>query len=335
MKNKRIKIGIIARCDNSGLGRMALDFYNNLPVEKVLIIKASYQNYPERFANGVDCLMGSPTLEEIDRFLEGLDVIVAFEEVYNWNAFSRAKERGIKTVLIPMYEWMPYKLPIDPDLFLCVSKKDYDEMEGNKVYIPWPIDRSKVPFKQRTKAETFIFNNGHGGFMGRNSLNEFLQAISLVKSDVKFKIRSQVLFQSVNDSRVEAEMGEMFYDNLWKEGDVFVFPHKFDGLSLPLNEAMSSGFAIITTDIYPYNEILPKELLIKPETTTRIKLTIKTRDIDAAIISPLEIAKKIDQIANQNITEYSNKSNELAEAWSWANLKNEYLKVFETLCKKP
>ena len=333
--SKKLKIGLIARCDNGGLGRLSQDFYENLPIHRVMALTVrDRENHLDRFPGAINPEKGVPSLEEIDAFLEGLDMVLTFETPYNWNIFSRAKERGIKTVLIPNYEWTPYKLTVDPDLLLCPSQFDYDELKGMGIdieYLPIPIDRKKLPFKLRKKAKTFIFNNGHGGYLGRNSYVELTQAIPLVKADVKFIIRSQIYPPDmINDSRVEYQLGDTLHENLWKEGDVFIHPHKFDGLSLPLNEAMSSGYPIITTDMAPYNGILPKELLIEPDAfgETKIERTIKY-----AVISPLKIAEKIEYIANKDITELSNKSNELAELWSWNNLKDKYLELFTKLCQ--
>lgn len=343
---QNVRIGIIARCDNSGLGVMTFDFFRNLVVSKVLLISASYENYHDRFdgyegTQVIKCARGMPALEEIDLFLEDIDVVVAFETPYNWNIFSRAKEKGVKSVLIPMYEWEPPndQFPAMPDLFLCPSKLDLDEMPKGepKVFIPTPINREILPFKRRTEAKTFIFNNGHGGFGGRNSLAEFLQAIPLVKSDVQFLIRSQVPFEPINDARVIVQMEELNYEDLWNEGDVYLHLHKYDGLSLPLNEAMSSGIIPIAPDFYPHNEFLPKEVLFEPEAEARVTLMPNFRDITTHLISPVAIAKKIDEVASwssEQIGALSDRMNELADEHSWKVLKPQIIHTLNALCQK-
>lgn len=335
------RIGLVARCDDSGLGIMSLDLFKNFIIEKTLVVTGSYENHYERYqefenSEAIICEFGTPMIEEINYFLKDLDLVIAIETPYNWNVFSKAKERGIKTILIPMYEWTQPndEIPAKPDLFLCPSSLDYDLMPNPKILLPTPINRKLIPFRERTEAKTFIFNNGHGGWGGRNSLNEFFQALPFIKSDIKFKVRTQVPFEdAINDSRVEMETGDIPYEKLWEEGDIALHLHKFDGLSLPLNEAMSSGMPIISINQKPQNTFLPKELLIEPEATTRIKIY---RDIDFSILSPFKIAEMIDKVANMSsdkIKELSQRSNELAEKWSWDNLKPEYLKVFNELCQ--
>ena len=338
MKNK-IRIGLVARADNSGLGTLSKSFYKNLPIDKVLLVQNNvYPIDPATYKDPIVCERGIPSLEEIREFLKDLDLIITFETPYNWNLLSEAKKEGVKTILVPNYEWLPQTLPVVPDLFLCPSKLDYDEVKNNTTtnsevkYLPIPIDDDLIPYKKREKARVFLFNNGHGGHLGRNSARELFEAISLIKEDVKFKIHSQQYFDSViNDSRVEIVYGEVPYRELFKDGDVFLHPHKFDGLSLPIQEALVAGMPVISTDIYPHNEYLPKEWMFKPETITK---TYVKREIEMAIINPVKLAQKITEWANKDISKESEKARKIGEQFLWSNLKEKYLKVFEDLCQK-
>lgn len=336
-KTKIPKIGLIARCDNGGLGIMSHDFYRNLPIEKALVVLSQYENFPSRFKDEYVCERGAPMLSEIDDFLEGLDVVLAIETPYNWTIFSRAKEKGVKTVLIPMYEWTKPELPEMPDLLLCPSEYDLEMLQDLKVektWLPVPIDRKQYPFQTRGGNKEFVFNNGHGGFMGRNSLTEFLYAITMIDDDVKFLVRSQVPFEAMPDTRIEANVGEIVQEDLWKRGDIYVHLHKFDGLSLPLQEAMSAGYPIISVNRPPYNKYLPKELLIEPEVVGKMMMN---REIEACTISAQAIAEKISEVAKmpkEKLQEISIQMGEQAQKWSWATLKKDYMKLFTELCQK-
>src|SRR5437588_13058307 len=105
------RLGIIARCDNTGLGVMTVDFFRNLMVQKVLVVPGALENHLDRFANrpgvSVICSTRVPTLGEINRFLENVNVVVAFETPYDWNIFMRGRQLGIMTVLITMYDLKP------------------------------------------------------------------------------------------------------------------------------------------------------------------------------------------------------------------------------------
>lgn len=335
---QNIKIGIVTRIDDGGLANMNLDWWKNVPeITKCLtILTGGYQNitrYPEQ----IICQQ-YPTLEEIDLFLKDIDVVIAFETPYNWNLFSKAKEKGVKTVLIPMYEWTDEKSPIDPDLYLCPSMMErdiYKYYPAKSEYFQNPIDRKVFKFKQREKANVFVFNNGHGGTKGRNGLIELLKAIPLVKSDVKFIINSQIPIPEIQDPRVKINVGNFkIRTELLEEGDVLVFPRMFGALSLPTWEALSCGMPVLSTDIYPFNEMLPKEWFFKPERIEKFQTSPLNRVIDASIVNPQAIADKIDEWANKDITAESQKANEIAEQFNWEKQKDNLLNILKELCEK-
>lgn len=332
-------MALVARCDDSGLGVLSLDIFRNFVFDKVLVVSSQYPGDPDRY-NGFEgtesrvCGMGVPSVEDIDWVTDDVDIVLTIETPYNWNVYRKAREKGVKTALMVMYEWLypAGEVQTHPDLYLCPTKVDFDNTPfGNKKLLQVPVNRNLIKYKTRKEAKTFIFNNGHGGFGGRNSMHEFLNAIPLVKSDVKFKVRTQVPVQSTNDSRLDIEHGEVAYEDLWKEGDIYVHLHKFDGLSLPLNEALAAGFPVMALDIEPHNEYLPKDFLITPE----VRGTMKTsRIIDIALVSPVAIAKKIDEIAampSEKIEEYSKLADKLAGDISWEALKPKYLEVLNEL----
>ena len=334
-----MRIGAICRVDNGGLGSLTYDFWKHiLEIKKELVITITDREHEEdltRYPKAIFCNR-YPTLEQIDFFLEDIDIVLIFETAYNWNIISKAREKGIKSVLMPMYEWSPYKLPTEPDLYLCPSKLDYDIFPEPKKYLPVPIDRKLFKFKQRTKAQTFVFNNGHGGSNGRNGLEELLEAIPLIKSDIKILIRSQLPILEINDPRVETRVANLKNRaDLYQEGDVFLFPHKFNGLSLPIQEALSCGMPILSTDFYPHNTYLPKKWLFKAKGFEKGQVNPASRIIDVAQLSPENIALKIDEFANKDITEDSQKANEIAEAMSWDKLHKDYIKLFKELLEKP
>lgn len=339
---KRFKLGLVTRCDDSGLGSLSQDFFKYLEPDKVMTVYGRYNNHPERFPNAIICNQGMPTLQQIRDFIKDIDVLITFETPYNWNLISEAKKAGVKTVIIPNYEWTSANPPVEPDLWLCPSKLDleiFKEEGRNAEYLPIPIDRTKIQFKLRTRANTFVFNNGHGGSIGRNSAREMMEAIARVTSNMvnppKFIFRSQVQIDAtIRLPNVSLLLGEATKDKLFDEGDVFVFPHKFDGLSLPIQEAMAAGMPVITTDFFPFNEILPKELLFPYDEKCKGKLDEDTREIDIHLIYPRDLADKIKEFAGQDITELSKKMNDLAETYSWFNLKDKYIELLNNLCQK-
>lgn len=323
---KESKIAFIARADNSGLGTMSWEFANHIPFEKVLVIKNGvYQVFPERFPNARVAHKDKISTNDIDWLLDGVTHLLTIETPYDYLFWKKARDKGVKIVFIPMYECVADRLPIYPDLYICPSKLDFDVMPKPKKLLSTPINRNRLPFKQRNKANVFLHNAGHGGITGRNGTSELLAAIPMIKEDVKVIINTQ---RPINYShpKVEIRVGnfENYWD-LWQEGDVFVFPHKFDGLSLPIQEALSVGMPVLSTAIYPFTTWLPQDWFILPEDVVKAKPAL--REIDYAIVTPKAIADKIDEWAGKDISKDSIQADTLARRLDWKELKDKYIQM--------
>lgn len=332
-----IRIGAILRADATGLGNQAQDWAANLPIQKGLVVWGEKPSDPSVFA-GLKlrvCEMGIPTLNEADWLLEDIDLLLIWETPYNWSIIKKAKEKGVKTIINPNYEWQLMDIPEEPDLWLCTNILNYDTIAtSNKVFIPQPINRGIFPFKLRKKARIFLFNNGNGGAWGRNCLKEFLEAINFVQADVRFVINSQVPVELINDKRISLTVGDQQIGDIWKEGDVFIHLRKFGAMSLPQNEAMSLGMPIIGVNRKPENTMFPPELLIESDAQYMHNCRQDTLPVVAEVVSPLKVAAKIDELANTDISELSKKMDKMADEWSWKRLKPEYIKCFEKLINK-
>jgi hypothetical protein len=329
-----IRIGMVVRADFTGLGNQSQDWVAQLPIAKVLVVWGQKQASPEIFKNleMKICEQQVPSLEEINWLLEDIDLAITLETPYNWNLISEARKKGIKTIINPNYEWLPIDIPEEPDLWLCTNILNYETIQTeNKIYLPQPINRDTFQFKKRKKARTFLFNNGNGGAYGRNGLREFAEAINFVKSDVKFIVNSQIPIEAINDKRVSARVGEQSLKDIWKEGDVFVHLRKFGAMSLPMNEAMSLGMPILGVNRNPENTYLPKELLVEPEGKYLLRCRDDVIEVEAFAFSPIKIAAKIDEWANKDISELSEKMNELAGKWDWNNWRDHYIETIYNL----
>lgn len=328
-----MKIGFIARGDNSGLGTLSWEFFNHLKPHKTLLVDpGNYKLFRERFPGAKQCPRGDMTMADMEWVLDGIDILLAIETPYRYTLFKMAKERGIKTVLIPMYECLPKHVPYEPDLYICPSELDYEFIgDKPKTLIPCPINTTSLPYLHRKKAETFVFNNGHGGGGGRNGADVLFKAIDLVKSDARFIINSQVGLPHMERDNVEVVIGnyEEYFD-IWGQGDVYVWPHKFDGLSLPVQEAVATGMPVLTTKFFPFTEWLPDEWLFEPSGVERKR--IFHVDIDVYDVDPQVLADKIDEWYGKDISADSVKAFEIAQERSWENLLPNYLKVFEDVC---
>jgi glycosyltransferase involved in cell wall biosynthesis len=322
-------LGFIARCDNTGLGVESADVARWLHPDRVLVVtgggpRERRDEFPERFASCPTRILidRAPTTAQLDELLVGLDTLLFIETPYDWSIVERAKQLGVKTVLRINYECLPEVLPIEPDVM--IAPIDWRQPSSVRV-LPFPVDRTRFPFRRRHQARTFVHVAGHQGLFGRNGTAELLQAIPLVESDVRFIIYSQNPIEAIDDPRLRLSIADC-PDNraFFAEGDVLVFPRRYGGQALAMNEALSSGMPVMMTDMPPQSSFLPKELLIQPQRFEKARVM---RDVDVAVIEPAAIARRIDEWANRDISRFSDWADAYAESISWPTLLPEYVRL--------
>ncbi len=325
------RLGIIGFAANSGLGTLTREFFDNLKPDKVLLVPMRYQEFPERFPGA----RRGVTRENLEWLLDGIDVLLTFETPVEWDVYAMARKRGVKTVLMPMYECMPATLPALPDVVLCPSTLDLEifrrELRDRCAvkYLPVPVNRKRVAYRRRRKALVFEHHAGHGGLLGRNGTSELLAAIPMLKSDAKVLIYTQKKID-YEHPKAEIRVGNFEdYWSIWGEGDVFVFPHKFDGLSLPIQEALASGMPVLGSAIRPFSGWLPNEWMIPVDEHTQMR--VFQRLVEVAIVKPDAIAASIDAMYGRDITSDSDEANRLAGALDWDKLRSAYTQFFNSL----
>jgi glycosyltransferase involved in cell wall biosynthesis len=305
--------GAIVLATDQGLGILAKSFFDHGLIDKVYIHPHSsrenhYYWYPETAR--------AATAEE----LLSCSTLLFFEEVFNWKLIAKARQLNVKTVLMPMYECTRNPLPLHPDVLITPSDLDQQYYPAG-VRINVPVE---VPWRKRTRARVFVHNAGNGGIGGRNGTKEVLEALQYVKSPIKLIVRSQVYFPFPRDKRLDFRLGTIPYDKLWEEGDVFLFPERFNGLSLPLQEAFASGMLVMAGDRFPINTWLPNAPLIPVEKYTKQRIAV---EFDCAQYTPQAIASKIDEWYDKDIREFSEQGRSWSELNSWTILKEKYKAV--------
>lgn len=320
-----MKIGAIGFATCQGLGVLLKDFYDNGIIDKVLTVKhRCYENYEGWYGD-------SYTKKQLDEFLDEIDVLLILETPFTHDALYRAREKNVKTVLVPMYECTPANLPIELiDKVINPSELDKRYYPQGEV-LPIPVPRW-IKWRGRTTARVFVHNAGHGGVQGRNGTKELIKAIPMIKSNARIIIRTQnekLLPSDYNKLRnTEIRLGTCSKEELYDEGDVFLFPEKFNGLSLPLQEAKASGMLIMGTDRFPINTWTQRDCLI-PSYTSRDINPFGIR-IKEDMISPEAIAQTVDDWYRRNISGHSESGHRYLEQRSWDVLGPKWLEAIRS-----
>lgn len=302
--------GAVIYATEQGLGRQAKSFFDNGLFTEVLIQKhSSYVNHYEWYPNAVS---------SYDELLSRCDEVWFLETPFDWSYITKARDKGVRTVLFLMYECS--RLPYLPDVLVggSIMEKIHFGERVNVVNVPAP---KEIKWKLREKAQVFVHNAGHGGLGGRNGTKELIEAMKYVKSPIKLIIRSQIPVKC-DDPRVEVRIGDFPYETMFDEGDVFVYPDKFGGSCLPVQEAHSAGMLCMVSKRLPHTEWLPNEPMIPIKGYKKERIAEK--EFDSAIIDPRDIATCIDSWYNADITEYSLAGKKWSEENSWEKLKPIY-----------
>jgi hypothetical protein len=273
-----MRLGLIGWSVRTGCGQINRDLWDLGFADAWLVPR-----HPVAGFDGSLCPLAATICEregddEVYRaFLGSIDVLVFIESpcIRNFDIVGEARRRGVLVCCVPMMEWLPL-LPwveqVDvmwgPTRWSVAELQRYrDEAASHGITCHWKdtiiggrwgVDVDRFPFRQRTKAETFLFCNGGGGCLGRKGARATALAAHLAPS-VPILFRSQKstdlppLPSNVTLSVENAADKWSIYDR----GDVLIAPSRFEGLGLQHYEAQACGLPVITTAAGPMDECNP------------------------------------------------------------------------------
>ena len=307
-----MRLGIIARSDNTGLGNQTKELVDMLNPDKILLIDSSFFNnnkqHPEWYDNYnvIKTLRGMPSTKEIISFLENIDVVISCETFYHADLISLARQKNIKTILQYNYElfgnmsnpdWLLPDVLIAPSLWNIEIVKERFGSITKIVHLPPPTNTSifdSVRDNNLHKTHNRILHvAGKKAAKDRNGTNTVIEMLQYSKADYELVITTQTPLEfNVKDKRLKIIKSNVqnrsdLYDNF----DAMVLPRRYAGLCLPMNEALISGIPVFMTDVSPNNEILPKEWLV--DSTKIGKFNTKTM-VNIYEAYPDKLAKLID-----------------------------------------
>lgn len=350
-----MKLGLIARADNSGLGCQLWELARHMNPHKVLVIDLSqYANDAEncnklarldRFPGAMVHQGLTPGPDVVESFLRDLDVVFTAETFYTQDLVHRATYSNVKTILQYNYEFLAElsnpQLP-HPTLFAAPSLWNYFKVPfTNKKVLPVPIATDRfTPRGHPEVAKTFIHIVGRPAVHDRNGTLDLLASLKYVRSQIHLSLICQDAHYlrntvAIGDVPPNVQLSLMSGDveNYWSNyayGDVLILPRRFGGLSLTTNEAIGAGMPVIMTDIDPNTTWLPNAWLVR--SSWKGSFTVATK-IDYYSAQPMALAAKIDQFATdpEFYAGAQEEARGLANTYSWENLLDSYKTLFDAL----
>ena len=345
-----MKLGIVVRADDTGLGNQTYELVKMLNPDKILIIDSSsfhtknIQHFDWYEGRTIVTSKGFPDTRTLLKFFDGLKVVISCETFYSKNFVALAKKKRIKTILQYNFEFLDYlsndRLML-PDVLLAPSPWRLQEVEERFAdrclvrYLPPPTDSSlfdKNKKENRKRTNKLLHIGGKAAIYDRNGTNSVIEMLKYSKADYELIIKSQTeLDIECSDSRLTLSVGnEKNREDLYLGYDAMILPRRYAGLCLPMNEALMSGMPVFMTDISPNNLILPKEWLAKSEFVkefmTRVGIQLYAAD-------PRGLAKILDKyFAKKDLSDDKEKAFNLGyENFSSDILKQKYIDLINSV----
>lgn len=332
-----MRIGTIGYRTKTGLGYQVKSYVKHLPVTKVMVVNLNGYNgipltdwYPDAVT-----VNGYPREDHLSDFLKDIDVVLLAETPLNYNLYQIARDRGIKTAVVANWEFWDYYLNPQfpkPDLLIMPSvwrleeAKQWANENGVRcVQIHHPVDREEFPFRER-HTKSFIHIAGNPAVHDRNGTWTTLQAMPDVTVITQNDNLATHIKRKYRNARVLSSISEP--QAMYEYSDILVFPRRYGGNCLPLNEALSSGMPAIMPDISPNNHLLPKEWLVPARQDGHF--TPRTK-VDLYSVDPNALREKIEWFKTCNIAEESRKADKIAETISWDTLRPKYMEALESI----
>lgn len=350
-----MKIGLIARGEDRGLGTMLREFARHVPVERTLLIRpdsardAGLAQHPEWFAEDALRTGWTSTLDPklMRRFLDGLDVVYSAETFYDWSMCDLARELGVRTVCHVMPEYFkhapnvsnryPQNLP-SADVWWNPTGWRQEHLPPCEI-VPVPIALDRFP-RDRAGMDgpiRWLHVVGSRAPSDRNGTRVFLEAIKYLKADQHVILRSQgEPFYPTNGAgrRVHVEVHHTDLPDYWRlydHADALVLPRRYGGLSLVAQEAMGAGLALVMPSVEPQLSTWP---IIPVEAPFENAITTSAGSIRICKPDPKKLADVLDWHAEHPgpLRVEQRRSREYAESISWPKMLPVYLEAFERAC---
>lgn len=339
----RVKIGLVARGEDRGLGILTWEFYRHIEPDRTLLVDMGplargFDVHHDRYPDALTVTFDGHRFDDealVRSWLDELDVLYSAETFYDWRIVQWAREQGVATVLHVMPEFFRhYSEPtlIRPDVFWTPTSWRLEMLDPNTVVVPVPVALDRFAVRQRREGRVFLHVAGHraaGDRAGTTSLLRALRYVSepmhvvMITQDENLPITSTKRFVTL-ERRVRSTCD---YWQLYDDGDVFVSPRRYGGLSLPHNEAAGAGLALVLADVPPNRETWPGSYV---QAERGDSFDTQGGPVSIYATDPQRLAAALDELAASPtlVQDLSASSICWAQTHSWEALRGLYLTEF-------
>jgi glycosyltransferase involved in cell wall biosynthesis len=275
-----MRLALLARCDRRGIANQTAEMYRHLRPAKTLCALygpalTPYEERPETFPDArvapFDGEAGRFPVDAIDWLLADVDVVLVVETPGDWRIYEWGHRRGVATVVHANPELFLHarhpEIP-QPTMVVVPTTWRIDRIPG-AVHMPMPVDLDRLPYRPRTEARRFLHVAGHPAAHDRAGTLIAIEAANMLGgADLTIRARRPLIGKAHRLAQRTPGLRVIVddipdYAGLYDDEDVLLHPRKYGGLSLPLQEAMTQGMAVLAANREPERSMLPPESLVK------------------------------------------------------------------------
>lgn len=339
-----MKIGLLARAEDRGIGIQTWEFARHLGPERTLVVDMGplakgFTMHLERYP-GAEVVAFDGVMLPKDRvmaWLEGLDVLYMVETPYDFRLFEWARQVRCATVVHVNPEFWKWQSPDTPrpDAFWAPTSWRLDLIDAPFTLVPVPVatDRFAAVEPEEGGVLRLVHPAGHRAAMDRAGTQIVLQALRSMRSKVEVVVASQdqrlpAVRRGGGQASVELRMGgSAYYWDTYSRAQVALLPRRYGGLCLPAQEAAAAGCALVMSHTEP-NEMFPA---LYVEGANERTIQTPGGQIEVYDASPQRLATLIDRLAGAPELMATLRAASLtwAQRWSWTRLAGTYLSELE------
>lgn len=336
-----MKIGLIARCEIArGLAIQSKNFYDHIPVEKVLLIRMPRPDCveaPDWYDNATNVAFDNRAhqLDEqtVRRWLKGLDVVFSIETVYDWRIPIWCRKAGVKLVVQgnpefvkhgqPRFEHLPH-----PDQWWWPTSWRLQHLPEGPV-MPVPLNPREMPEPDPERFRV-LHVVGKRAYQDRNGTDILAQAMRSVRGRVTLTAHGidGQLPEFRRIPNVEYRINPDLVEDRWamyENQHLLILPRKYGGLCLPALEATACGMAVAMPDISPNEELAA----IRTPIGRMRSYILGCGRVDAVESNAMQIAEVLSRLAanREQVQQARIEQRKLLPTWDvW---RDRYLKAFK------
>ena len=331
-----MRIGLIARAENRGLGHITWEVHRHLAPTATLAVSMGelargfvthMDRYPDATWVRFDEHGRLPNHAVSWARDNQLDVVYSAETFYDWRIVADCTAAGIGTVLHTMPEFHRRPECDTPStVWLPTPWRELHHLNARLVPVPVATDRpwARAADPMDMGPLRVLHVAGHAAAGDRNGTQLFLEALAGIRARVHVTVITQDRgLPGVHDVgpgvTLERVLGGV--DDYWEMyggQHVMVMPRRYGGLCLPVQEAMAAGLAVVMPRVSP-NTWWPTRLVPAGRGSDR---EAPAGPIHTANVDVRALAETITTMAKdrQVVADYQAKSREWAQAHSWEAL---------------